>query len=149
MNWDYIAGFVDGEGSILIPQNKRVKISIYNTNRESLEEIKNFIGYGTIRFVDRNPGKWKPSGIYSITNSRKIILPILEELKDRCIIKKEKINEAIEFIKEKKWYRDKYVDIQLIKKLRNEGKSYREIAKTMNIAHETVRKRYLLSIRLY
>lgn len=44
MNWDYIAGFFDGEGSIFISKNKRsIILSIYNINENVLKEIKEFL----------------------------------------------------------------------------------------------------------
>ena len=56
MSWQYIAGFMDGEGNIskswTIRKNKRskdyVKINIGNTDKKVLEMIQSFIGYGKI-----------------------------------------------------------------------------------------------------
>jgi len=42
MNWDYLAGFLDGEGSIII-KPPRVRLYISNTNKEVLEKIRDFV----------------------------------------------------------------------------------------------------------
>lgn len=59
MNWDYIAGFFDGEGNIHLntirdkkEENKlkglEILCRIYNTNKEILEQIRVFLGFGNI-----------------------------------------------------------------------------------------------------
>ena len=52
MNWEYIAGFFDGEGNLQMhPIRKDGKIRayqlltrIYSTNKEVIEKIKDFLG---------------------------------------------------------------------------------------------------------
>lgn len=62
---DYLAGFVDGEGSLSLARKPRrgspeycVRVSIANTNREILGEIQQELG-GTIAESRRRNPKWK------------------------------------------------------------------------------------------
>ncbi len=62
MDWSYIAGFFDGEGNFKIGRIKitkgkiahQLQIRITNTNKEVLEEIKRFVGYGWISTFEIN-----------------------------------------------------------------------------------------------
>ncbi|HPA25214.1 MAG TPA: LAGLIDADG family homing endonuclease [bacterium] len=45
MTWNYVAGFFDGEGSIT-KNGSGFRITIVQTNKEVLEEIKKFIQLG-------------------------------------------------------------------------------------------------------
>ena len=68
---EYLAGFVDGEGYLGLARIRRrhrspeycLRLSIYNTNRAILEEIKRTTG-GTMSVVGQRRAGWKPS--YSI-----------------------------------------------------------------------------------
>jgi len=136
MNWDYLAGIFDGEGSIMYKPNGGVCFQISNTNREVLEEIKKFLKGGYIRFYDRKPGVWKPAGVYIITDHVKV-LKILNKLKTRTIIKQTKVKEKINFIENKVWRND-ILKINLIKarKLKKEGLSYTQIGKELGITRQ-------------
>ena len=59
MDWKYLAGFIDGEGSIII-KPPRVRLYISNTNEEILNKIYSFLKCGRVFRVkrDKNP-KWK------------------------------------------------------------------------------------------
>lgn len=51
MNWDYIAGLFDGEGSLYLrddPKDTRLCLKISNCHLETLEEVRRFLGYGQI-----------------------------------------------------------------------------------------------------
>ena len=51
INWSYIAGFLDGEGSLTITKHKRSssktrlvsRIDFYNSNERVIEEIQKFL----------------------------------------------------------------------------------------------------------
>jgi hypothetical protein len=47
MTWDYIAGFTDAEGTIY-RWHCLYRVSIVNTNKQVLEKIRAFVGYGTL-----------------------------------------------------------------------------------------------------
>ena len=61
MNWSYIAGFFDGEGtfSIYYDKNNKIKyqISISQTSTKVLEEIQKHIGFGKIYKCDSTGNK--------------------------------------------------------------------------------------------
>lgn len=140
MNWDYIAGFIDGEGSIVNTQN-RVIISISNTHIGVLNEIKKFIGCGHISVYHYNPQKWKPSGAYKIGKHEEV-LHVLENIEDRLIIKKKKAKDTIKFINSKKWFKPKEVNMNELLNLRyNKGHSFRKMGRILHINRQTLRNR--------
>ncbi len=96
MNWDYIAGFFDGEGNIHINKVKNapvtfaILIRIYSSQVEILNEIKYFIGFGAIY-------QKKSNGIYELTFTKKNqVKEFLENIKDKLIIKKSQVNFLLE-----------------------------------------------------
>ena len=52
MDWNYLAGFLDGEGSIII-KPPRVRLYISNTNKDILNQIKDFVKCGSVFEVKR------------------------------------------------------------------------------------------------
>jgi predicted DNA-binding protein YlxM (UPF0122 family) len=106
MNWSYIAGYFDGEGHVgLHPargrNGKRTTAKIttlcwYNSHRESLEAMREFMGVGFIGFSHKDgignfAGSKKP--VYTLRISRKLslihaidaMLPDLLIKKDACL----------------------------------------------------------------
>ncbi|KKN39998.1 hypothetical protein LCGC14_0737690 [marine sediment metagenome] len=81
MNWSYIAGFFDGEGNFHIGRIKMnsgkiahyLQIRFYNSNKELLERIKKFLGYGWIFTRTREKEGW----------SDIVVLP-LRDFERRC-----------------------------------------------------------------
>ncbi len=103
MNWDFIAGFFDGEGCAFIRKDGGVVLVVSNTNREVLEGIKTMIG-GTIVTHIRPP----PNLILYdlIFRDHRDVLPIVEELVKRCIVKKAKLSEMLQYLEQRKWHRN-------------------------------------------
>ena len=58
MNWNYIAGFFDGEGT-LTRTGSRYKIGITQTNKEVLEEIQSFTKIGLMHRIKKRKPHWK------------------------------------------------------------------------------------------
>jgi len=88
MDWKYIAGFFDAEGTIFYD------IKIVNTNREVLEKIKNFIGYGKIYVCEfknnqQHFGK-KPIYILQISK-RKFVISFITNILNYSIIKRKEL----------------------------------------------------------
>ncbi len=134
MNWDYIAGFIDGEGSILI-NPPRVRIYISNTNKPILIEIKNFLKCGTIFDVKRKENKnWSKQYMFVLSNHKDCLI-VLQHLKNKLIIKKDKCQEAINYISNKRWQGD-YLSKEELIKLKH--LSYRKIAKQLGVSHYCV-----------
>jgi len=137
MNIDYIAGFIDGEGSITI-NNHRVRITIPQTNEEILEEIRRFFDVGRVCFVKKRKDHWKQSWVYCSGNNKNS-LKILQILDGHLILKQDKLKEAIRILNEyysvPRGHRDK---INIVKELVKEGKSYRQIEKLIEISRTTI-----------
>jgi len=134
---DYLAGFIDGEGSITIMKHK-VRVSISNTNKEILDEIKRFIGYGYITSDKRRNPKWKIGYRYSTSNNKQSE-KLLKLLCNKLIVKRDKMNQALNVLNE-------YNQILLnrknrmikAKKLIEEGKGIRETARIIGVSHSTI-----------
>ena len=135
MNWDYIAGFIDGEGSIII-KPPRIRIYISNNNKEILIAIQRFLKCGSIYKIKRTNKNWKEQFGWTICNHTHC-LRILEELKDKLVVKKDKCNKAIRYIKSKRWHGN-YITKEELEKFGN--MPYRKIAKKMKISHYCVFK---------
>src|SRR3989338_1469247 len=102
MNWDYVAGFIDGEGSIII-KPPRVRLYISNTNKNILVEIKNFVGAGTVSEVKRKlKPNWNRQYSWTLCDHKEV-LRILKQLENRIILKKHLGDEAIKYIENKRW----------------------------------------------
>jgi hypothetical protein len=144
MDWSYFAGFLDGEGSILlIPP--RVRLYISNTNKDVLEKIKRFVGCGRVYHIKRNNEKWLPQYGWAIGN-HKDVLRILENIENKLIVKRELCIKAIFYIKNKRWQRD-YISKEELKKLVY-LKSSRKIAKKLGVSQFSVLK-YLKKYDLF
>ncbi|HEC64561.1 hypothetical protein LCGC14_1307020 [marine sediment metagenome] len=138
LNWNYIAGFVDGEGSIIVYEKRgKVIFQISNTDLKILESIKNYIGFGYIRVSHRNPEKWKPQGVY-VVSRHEDVEKILKKLKGKIIVKNERLNNALFFIKNKNWERKIPLDIKKIRKMQKEGKSLIKIANEFGVGQTTI-----------
>lgn len=115
MNWDYLAGFIDGEGcfSAFHPQNTRLHLSITNTDRGVLEDISKFISNETnvsiplnIR-ISNTAGRKVCYRLYLGPPALRIILPII---KDKLIVRKfqaEVMLEILSIVRERKtWLKE-------------------------------------------
>jgi len=96
MNWDYVAGFFDGEGSVTIRRNKSPTLRFGNTDREVLESLQRFIGFGHISSWSP-PNGWKTYYQLSFAN-RQLLLRIGKRLVNRCIIKRQKLLTLLAFM---------------------------------------------------
>jgi hypothetical protein len=92
MNWDYIAGFFDGEGNINIIKNNQklsyyIQIRLYSSDERVLLEIKKFIQRGQIYKVKKSSAT---NFVYELTLSNKIDVKFfLENIVDKIVIKRE------------------------------------------------------------
>jgi len=91
---DYLAGFIDGEGSFSIYKAKKRKVEkiaiqftvqIANTNLEILKMIQNQYG-GKIYLLKRKNKSWKPIWKLMWTGEKAISISIL--IKDKLIVRK-------------------------------------------------------------
>lgn len=72
MNWGYIGGLIDSDGSFFRNDSLR-RISIYNTNFNALEKIKNFLGYGSIVIQKKHKGHFGNKPMYILYIVKKTI----------------------------------------------------------------------------
>lgn len=90
----YIAGIIDGEGSIsLIKQSKNQHpcptVCVASTDLELLEWLKNKIGKGTI-ISKKNYNKLKHKDSYAFTLMKDAAINLLKEINMYLVIKKKK-----------------------------------------------------------
>lgn len=112
MNWDYVAGFFDGEGCVYIHNQKRhpkhYYLLICNTNRKQLLAIQRFIKAGYLHQCQNTAGGKE---FWEINIGRHLsVLRVAKELEKRCVLKKRKLQTIIKSIEGRKW-RHAYKDI--------------------------------------
>jgi len=109
MDWSFIAGFFDADGSVSC-SSTQCCLKFFNTNREVIQAIKDFIS----PYIKGNPSiyrrKTRPihntnystKDIYSweISGRRDFIF-VAEKLANLCIVKKKKLKKAIKIVKQR------------------------------------------------
>jgi len=92
MNWDYIAGFFDGEGNINIIKNNQknsyyIQIRLYSSDEKVLLEIKKFIQKGQMYKIKKASAT---NFVYELDITNKLDVKFfLENVVGKIIIKKE------------------------------------------------------------
>ena len=143
MTWDYIAGFFDGEGSI-IHNGKGHRATVSQSNLDVLEQIKQFIGYGQIFKVTKRKAHWKESWVYYIAR-QKDVYRFLISIEKSLIVKRETVRKAIPILKEKiKLQIERGIktekNIKETLRLRKQGLTYRQIGKSLGISWSHARR---------
>jgi len=136
MDWSYIAGFFDGEGSLTI-SGKTHRITIPQTNELVLNSIQNFVGRGSVFPVKKRKIHWKDSWIYCITKQEDVLY-FLSNIESFLIVKKELVAQRMPIIKKmvQEYGRKKKLSIKLREdavKLRQQGLTYRQIGRKLSI----------------
>ena len=136
MNWSYIAGFFDGEGS-LVYNGKGFRIIIPQTNEEVLISIKNFIGYGNIIYIKKRKAHWSDSWSYYIAKQTEVY-DFIRKIKPFVIVKRDLITKTIPRLRTITNNQEKRKNLYIYrkreaKKLRNKGLTYRSIGKELNV----------------
>jgi hypothetical protein len=136
MTWQYIAGFFDGEGS-LVHNGKGYRILITQTNKEVLEKIRNLTHLGAVVVITKRQPHWKDSWLFYISKQEDVY-KFIYAIKKFVVVKKNiifitipKLKKIIERQRAKKAKRKKL--IKLAKKLRRGGDTYRQVGKKLNI----------------
>ena len=96
----YLAGFIDGEGSIGIQQDSharygRICLRISNTNEMIIRYIRDLIGFGAVVFIKRQKDKWQDAYSYQVASYQCKI--VLEQLLPYLKVKRELGELALEF----------------------------------------------------
>jgi len=137
MNWNYIAGFFDGEGTFGKYSKSGYKVGITQSNKKVLEEIQSFTGIGYIHHIKKRQSHWKNAWVYYIAKQEDVY-SFLNKISNKIVIKEGAVLKALPELKKKlankrrqrvKAIRRK----QLAKDLRRKGFSYRQIGKRLSI----------------
>lgn len=137
MNIKYIAGFFDGEGSIMVMKRK-IRTTLPQTNKEILLAIKDYFGVGGVCPIQKRKAHWKDAWTY-YSGSNKASYKILNELKDHLILKKDKAINALAILNEYIKIKDERNSIKAeAVKLVQEGLSYREVQKITGVSRTTI-----------
>ncbi|MBI3120209.1 MAG: LAGLIDADG family homing endonuclease [Candidatus Kerfeldbacteria bacterium] len=136
MNWEYIAGFFDGEGSIL-RSPKGFRITIPQTNLDVLREIHQFTGVGNVIAVTKRQAHWKDSWVYYIAKQKDILF-FLRHVQPYVIVKRENTLRAIPSLakivqKQNTRIRRAKLVTERAKELRKQEWTYRAIGKKLKI----------------
>lgn len=146
MTWQYIAGFFDGEGS-LTHNKKGYRITISQTDKSVLQEIKYFSYCGKIFKNKKRKPHWKDSWVFYIAKQEDI-LHFLLKIYPFLITKKSLVKMVIPDLRiQTNLIKDKKDKVENLKKeivmLRNQGSTYREIGEKLNIDFGHARRLYL------
>ena len=136
MNWSYIAGFFDGEGS-LTHNGKGFRITIPQINEEVLLSIKKFIGYGNIIYITKRKSHWSDGWSYYIAKQTEVY-DFIKKIKPFVIVKKSSVIKIIPELKNivnnQKLKKKRYIYRKKeTKNLRSKGLTYREIGKKLKM----------------
>lgn len=106
MNWDYVAGFFDGEGTAGVYHDRgRTRqvwtLAWFNTHLPTLEAIQAFMGVGRITLRTSRPIATKPFYQLAITDVANAKM-VIAELIPRCITKRDGLVKIEELIRDKR-----------------------------------------------
>ena len=143
MSWEYIAGFIDGEGSI-VERNQGYNILISQANFEVLDKIRKFVGHGYVYALTKRRRHWKDAWVYSSGGSKETFR-LLTKIADKLVVKRVLARKVLirlesrlkEIENERHLRRER---LRLGKKLRERGLTYREIGKELNADFGYIRR---------
>lgn len=143
MDWRYIAGFFDGEGT-LTKVEKRYRIYITQTNFGVLDAIRRFTGVGNVRPIKKRQPHWQDAWVYYIADKHRI-RSFLDGVKPYLIVKKRLALAALDAVdvkikNEQERISLKHSRIKVIAQRRDQGLSYRAIGKELGIDWGYARK---------
>ncbi len=147
MNWDYIGGFFDGEGTLsrqLKGSRLIFRVTISQTNFEVLSKIVKFTEIGFIIKVTKRKSHWKDAWVYYIARQEDVLL-FLKKIRSRVVVKKIVVEKAIPelqlLIKNKVKRRNRLMNrISKTRMLRERGWTYRDIGKLLQVDWGYVRR---------
>lgn len=109
VNWSYLAGFIDGEGSICLSRGGsyrykgvarvptyRPLLAVSNNNRDVLRQILEFVGFGTLHVHPSRSPNARTGYVAYFSGLR--IKSVLKNLVPHLIVKKRQAEVAIGFI---------------------------------------------------
>lgn len=150
MTKEYVAGFFDGEGSIT-HNGKGYRITISQTNKRVLQEIKGLLKIGYIFKNRKRQAHWKESWVYYIAKQKDVYL-FLQVISPFMVIKKGLAIRVFAHLKnvivdiEKKRKLAQYRKRQALS-LRKRGATYRNIGKELGIDWSYARRLILRQLK--
>ena len=147
MNWDYVAGFFDGEGTLsrqLKGSRLIFRITISQTNFEVLSKIVKFTEIGFIIKITKRKSHWKEAWVYYIARQEDVLF-FLKKIKSRIVVKKYIVEKAIPelqlLIANKIKRRNRLMNrIGKTRTLREKGWTYRKIGKLLQVDWGYIRR---------
>ena len=147
MSWKYIAGFMDGEGSIVRTKRTIYRILIPQTHEGVLKEIKRFVGRGYIFKCKTRKAHWKDNWVYAISRQKDVLF-FLKKIHPYLIVKRMLATKRIPIMKKcvkntvarKKRLQKR---MKICKLLREQGATYREIAAKLKVDFGYARRLFL------
>ncbi len=143
MEWRYIAGFFDGEGS-LGHNGKGFRITIPQANLEVLRAIQQYCDVGDIIKVTKRKPHWKDSWVYYISTQKEVYY-FLQKIKPWVIVKHSLVERVLGELRE--YLKLVAIRKRLVKKrversiqLRRRGLTYREIGRRVEADHSYIRR---------
>lgn len=131
MDWSYLAGFIDGEGSLMLVRSGsyryknvprvptyRPNLAITNNHRGVLEATRDFVGLGRVYMRRRASPHHRDSYIFMASGFR--LMPIIQNLLPHLIIKRVQAEVMIAFIERRVIQRTKpftHEDYSLVQRM--------------------------------
>jgi len=152
MNWDYIAGFTDGEGSIGFVRGGRdgmytpPRVTWGQKDRATLEAIKEFLvdhGFHPhFYYVPPNAAKRRPNGIYMMNLQRRDeIQRFCEEIQPRVLLKALPCEKVLQWLKDHpRRYHTAELERALIAEYVEEGYTQAYIALLLGCSDQKIRR---------
>ena len=101
-NISYIAGFIDGEGSISILRHGKnhfgLQVQINQMDKRPLEYIQSFYGKKINRMLVPKTSFSTKTHVYRLQYSGKLARPILEDIKNKLVLKGKQARLALKFL---------------------------------------------------
>lgn len=149
MTWEYIAGFFDGEGSI-VAKRSGYAVMIPQTNEQVLDQIATFIGVGKVYSLGKRKAHWKDAWVYCVTDYLGTA-KVLKGMYPHLVLKKKLASKALGQIRVLLQLAKQRLKLHELrekkgKKLRAEGYTFRQIGKILGIDFGYAR-RLILGIR--
>jgi len=141
MDWSYIAGFFDGEGSIvkISGGSYSYRIAIAQNSTDVLEQIQDLLDcYGIHSWITRKKSKVGNDGYHLAFAKQSSVILFLEQIKDIVIVKHDKVIEVLEYLSTQPWNDIKRQQANDIIEFHKQGYSQRTIAAIVGISQGKV-----------
>jgi len=137
ISWQYIAGFVDGEGSIVKTKRTVYRILIPQTHEGVLKAIQGFTGMGFIFKGKTRKAHWKDNWVYVVAQQRQVLF-FLKKIHPYLIVKRQLATDRIPVLTQLIFEGDQrrgqlQKRLKLCKFWRSKGLTYRAIGKKLKI----------------